>query len=206
MFNDCRSENFDAVERLVKSDNINLTNKNGDSPLIIACDHNRKKIVNFLIEKGANIIHRNNDNESALDIVRNKENEDYHEIETMLIDSGADSNIPKEDGDTLLTSACKREDLEEVKKLIKHGFNIDAKNRNGDTPLIIACKYGNKNIINYLISKGANLLNKGEYEISALMSACYFINDEIISKLIKNGCNCEEKDEDGNTSLMIAFQ
>ena len=58
----------------------------------------------------------------------------------------------RDNNETLLTSECKQGNIEEVKKLIHYGMNINKKNKDGDTPLLIACKNGNMELIKYLLS------------------------------------------------------
>jgi len=61
-------------------------------------------------------------------------------------------NNKRDNNKTLLTSECKQGNIEEVKKLIRYGMNINRKNKDGDTPLLIACKNGNIELIKYLLS------------------------------------------------------
>jgi len=49
---------------------------------------------------------------TALDIIRDYEADEFKEIEIMLIEYGADMEFLKKDGDILLISACKENDID----------------------------------------------------------------------------------------------
>jgi len=61
-------------------------------------------------------------------------------------------NNKRDNNETILTSECKQGNIEEVKKLIHYGMNINEKNKDGDTPLLIAFKNGNVELVKYLFS------------------------------------------------------
>jgi ankyrin repeat protein len=56
-----------------------------------------------------------------------------------------------------LNGAAKDGDLDEAKRLIEEGANIEAKDVSGSTPLYNALDQGNKEIVKFLILKGANV-------------------------------------------------
>ena len=56
-----------------------------------------------------------------------------------------------------LNDAAKEGDLDEVKRLIKEGANIESKDVSGSTPLYNALDRGNKEVVQFLILKGANV-------------------------------------------------
>jgi ankyrin repeat protein len=55
---------------------IDVSNNFGQSPLIIAAHHGHANIVTFLVDRGANIDHQNNDGLSALDLARDEDMEE----------------------------------------------------------------------------------------------------------------------------------
>jgi len=61
-------------------------------------------------------------------------------------------NNKRDNNETLLTSECEQGNIEEVKKLIHCGININKKIKDEDTPLLIACKNGNIELVNYILS------------------------------------------------------
>jgi|GEM_PF-2260136 len=73
-----------------KATNINLPLKNGDTPLHTAAKHNNEDAVKELIEAGAHINERNNENKTPYDIAQEKNNRDIMKI---LADAGAEITI-----------------------------------------------------------------------------------------------------------------
>lgn len=60
-------------------------------------------------------------------------------------------------GGGLLHQAAKKGNLDEVRRLIEDGANVNVKDENSDTPLYIAVGQGHKEIAELLISKGADV-------------------------------------------------
>jgi ankyrin repeat protein len=132
--------------------NIERKNRYGDSLLTCATINNVYQIVEFLISKGANIEHRDNDNMNALlisiDINEVNSEEQNHEepvneLTKLLIETykklGLDTNCIDVDGNTPLINAVQRNNKELVKYLINEGkANIEHKNKDGNNALILS--------------------------------------------------------------------
>jgi ankyrin repeat protein len=54
-----------------------------------------------------------------------------------------------------LNDAAKEGDLDEVKRLIKEGANIEVRDASASTPLYNAVDRGNRDVVEFLILKGA---------------------------------------------------
>ncbi|KAG4092973.1 ankyrin [Neocallimastix lanati (nom. inval.)] len=61
-------------------------------------------------------------------------------------------NTNRDEKDTYLTYECQQGNIEEVKKLIHQGIDINEKNKDGDTPLLIACKNCNIELVKCLLN------------------------------------------------------
>jgi ankyrin repeat protein len=59
--------------------------------------------------------------------------------------------------------ASSNDDIENVKKLIENGKDVNSYNINGNTPLHEACINGHTNVIKFLISIGAKINAKNHY-------------------------------------------
>ncbi|KAL6604307.1 hypothetical protein U3516DRAFT_841501 [Neocallimastix sp. 'constans'] len=82
--------------------------------------------------------------------IENKKKENQKlEIKNYIMEK---INNKRDNNETLLTSECKQDNIEEVKKLIHCGMDINKKNKDEDTPLLIACKNGNIELVKYLLS------------------------------------------------------
>ena len=70
---------------------MNFTNRNGDTPLMIAIQHKQRKIIDFLIHKGANVNHVNNNGNSALHFAL--AHDKTGQIAEYLVEKGANDSI-----------------------------------------------------------------------------------------------------------------
>jgi len=115
---------------------------------------------------------------------------------------GSDKDI---DMDTALYLAVKSGNLEEVKKIIKKGVNINALLYSDDyTALIYASENGNSDIVKFLINAGADLNIKPQGH-TALLCASQDGHLEVVKLLINGGADINIKSNSGYTALMLAF-
>ena len=61
-------------------------------------------------------------------------------------------NIKRDNKETLLNNECKYGNIEEVKKLIHCGMDINKKNKDRETPLLIGFENRNIELTKYLLS------------------------------------------------------
>ena len=107
---------------------VNIRNKNGDSPLYLAAVNNMEQVGKLLLEKGADIFSTNKDNNSPLRLaLKNGGN-----LQNWLITS---RTIVSTDGsgNTVLHYAADWEYADAIKTLLEKGADINAKNANGET-------------------------------------------------------------------------
>jgi len=145
----------------------------GHTALIAAASKNRKDIVRFLLDEGANVNKLNEYCESALTVAVANE---HHEIIKMLLDAGAAVNIMARIGligriTTILIIACQKGSIEIVKMLLDAKAKVNMQDRYEDTALMVATFYGFKNIVQMLLAAGADITLQNEEEQTALMIA-----------------------------------
>ena len=104
-----------------------------------------------------------------------------------------------------LMEACNNGDLDNLKRLIHEGSNVNEGNYLM-SPLMLASRKGYLEIVKELIKSGANVNQKSGSGITALMMASDWNKGtvEIVRELIKHGANVNEKNNTGETALMIA--
>lgn len=119
----------------------------------------------------------------------------------------AQKHLIKSYKETSLHDAVRRNDKNEVLRLIKKGANINALDSMGFTPLHEAAMKGRVEIAKILISKGAKVNSRtGIYRLSPLYQAALMRRYEIIRLLAKNGANMNIRDSQGSTPLMTSVE
>jgi ankyrin repeat protein len=134
IFDACRKGDVEAVRAIYESDNesINSVDMKGFTPLILAVYNEQPAIVDFLLEKGAQIDVADTAGNTALMGVCFK---GYKEIATKLINAGADVNQRNVNGATALTFAATFGHLDIAKMLLEKGADIYVPDVRGKSPL-----------------------------------------------------------------------
>ena len=86
-----------------------------------------------------------------------------------------------------LHNAAKNGDIEQVKKLIAQGADVNAKGRHGLMALTIASEKGHVDVVKALLSKGADVNVKDSSGQTALLYAFEDSHREIVQLLEKAG-------------------
>ena len=106
-----------------------------------------------------------------------------------------------------LNDAAKEGDLDEVKRLIEKGANIEVRDVSKSTPLYNAVDRGNKDVVEFLILKGANVnVNCTAVNYTPLhrATALFGGDKEMVNLLVANGANVNKVRKNGFTPLMDA--
>jgi len=147
--------------------NVNARMKDGTTPLNMAITMNRPRIVNILIEAGADIDARGPPATMcrtplcfAIDLGASR-------IALLLIEKGADVNKRSiaafghfgsfQDDDAPLHVAARKGDDAVVTKLIAAGADVNSVNAKGYTPLTIALRYNRTSVLNTITSAEINV-------------------------------------------------
>ncbi len=161
--------------------------------------------------------------------------EEREEIAKLLIDSGADTTIKDINGhtpflyakycnqnnivklleelpgssvgkfDAELIEAVGKRTLDEIKKLLAQGADVNARDTMGVSPLHFAAARGDKEIAEHLISKGANVNAVDNiWKNTPLHTAARFGRSNIIEVLVSKGADLNAKYISGHTPLHVA--
>jgi ankyrin repeat protein len=136
--------NVNIGQKLIDSGaNINQADVDGETPLIIAAANDQKDFVVLLLEQpninvnAAKLL--SYDGMTAL-VVAVRFVERHHpnaiDIVDILLNSGADPNIPDSKGDAALTHAIVSNNETLFTLLIAHGADVNQKNKLGKPPLM----------------------------------------------------------------------
>ncbi|MBO4533308.1 MAG: ankyrin repeat domain-containing protein [Treponema sp.] len=178
---------------------VNIRNKNGDSPLYLAAVKNLEQVGKLLLEKGADIFSTNKDNNSPLRLAL----KNGGLLQNWLITS---RTIVSTDGsgNTVLHYAADWEYAEAIKTLLEKGADINAKNANGETCLFNAAKSNNPSIIQLLVDGGASVKDRDNLGSTPLHIAVRWGAQKSAEKLIKLGININAQNSAGKSPLAEA--
>jgi len=177
---------------------IEAKDKRGRTALYVASIKGHKETVEFLIAKGAAVNTNDNQGRTAL---KQAMEWGHTEVVELLRQHGSTETI---------YGAVAFGDIDEVKRLISQGVDINAKaKREGNTPLIAAVRNGHNEIAELLIAKGADINAKGSRDYTALIRAAINRTQmegsiELTKLLLARGADIEARQEHGATALACA--
>ncbi len=179
---------------------INTQDTEGNSLVMIACNHKKKEIVQLLIKAGAPLNLVNDGGERVhTAAVRSGSKElvelllthdtclytnDNERIAILLDAISSNSleliqfllpyigtvNVPEGSEDVPLINAARSKNLEIVKLLLEQGALVNTRNNKGNTALHIAAKNGNFELVKLLVERGAEVNAQNKKGYTALTS------------------------------------
>lgn len=84
-----------SVREMIKDQNVNATDKTGNSALVYAAKYGHEQIAKILIEHNADVNHLNNENQTPLDM---SVIEDELEVAELLVESGGNTAYVSQNG------------------------------------------------------------------------------------------------------------
>ena len=189
----------EAVEFLhqIETVNINHTNEEGKTALMLACERGHEDIVHSLLSAGANVnLQDNNGWTAVMRVIRHN----HISIINMLLQANTWLKLPN--GPTeILMKACKSGNTQRVKLLLKDKVDPNTINKEGKTALMLACEKGHEDIIHSLLSAGANVNLQDNNGWTALMRAIRHDHISIINMLLQ--ANAWLKLPNGPTEILM---
>ncbi|WP_017663024.1 ankyrin repeat domain-containing protein [Baaleninema simplex] len=199
--------NVDIVRHFINiGTNVNIPNDRGDTALHRATDRVLAISPDDLYDEDENLEEdEDSDNRlfdaacRALEIVR------------LLIDAGADVNLPNCNGTTPLEIVLEQgmmdwieQSAEMVKLLIEAGADVNVAGDRGETPLMKLARYNRKDICQQLLQAGATVNTQDDRGKTALTIASEFGSSVVAKCLIEAGVDVNLADRNGNTALDYA--
>ncbi|GAA49890.1 transient receptor potential cation channel subfamily A member 1 homolog [Clonorchis sinensis] len=118
---------------------LNMANRKGDTPFLLAVAHVGCPVLQLLMEKGANPEVTNYDGAGSFHYA-------VQEYDPMVIellkDAGVDLNSKTIAGETPLYLAVRLHNTNLFEALLRAGANADCENAEGETPLMVAARQG----------------------------------------------------------------
>lgn len=203
---------------------INLTNKNGETALMVAARVGNDQMFEALMDAGANIYSKNIEGITVQEVA--KQNGHQSIVETIaryeaFINQGSDAfgeeskepapekqtdidvKVRDKFGQTHLMKFAALGNADMVKKLISLKSEVDAKDFSGLTALLLAVKKGSVKVVQQLLDAGANANAKDGQGKNSLLHAIEAGYASVIKPLITSGCKIDARYL-GATPLMIA--
>ena len=112
------------------------------------------------------------------------------------------------DYSTPLTRAVDNDDIEEVRRLIASGANVNGRDEDYDkiTPIFVAVENGNVEIVRLLIEAGAKVNIRDAEKRTPLMQLDGDATAELVQILIAAGAKVNLSDNEHNTALLLAAE
>ena len=202
-------EHWKAAEKLMTY-GVNINKIDANSPdkygipvLVKAAESGKLKIVQYLVDNGADIYLRTKFENTAL---MGASLFGHLDIVKYLVNQGSDVNAKNAGGETALMRAASQRHLGIVKYLLQNGADIDAQDRFGSTALMKGAYYGSLNIVRYLTKYGANINVRDDCQNTVLMQAVLEGQLNIVKYLINLGANVDDQNKYGETALIKAVK
>lgn len=182
-----------------KGFDVNAQTLQGVTPIFCIEDYN-PMMFNFLIEQGANVLHRTLSNRSMIHVAcRTGSFEFVQAVLSMRVRLDGVTN----DGCNALHLAVIGGNLKLIQHLLPH-FKIDCRTNAGYTPLLIAVEAEEVEIVRFLLVNGADITCQLRDERSALHLAALAGNTELCEILLTAGIPVDAIDAAGHTPAMLA--
>jgi len=108
-------------------------------------------------------------------------------------------------GRTALLTAVHNNDIEEARRLIASGANVNAQDDLLDTPFLYAAAEGRLEILRMTLAAGADLASRNRYGGTALIPAAHHGHVEIVRELLKTPIALDHINRLGWTALLEAI-
>ena len=219
--------NNEAVEFLLQLETVNIdhTNEEGKTGLMLACERGHEDIVHSLLSAGANvniqdnngwtalmmasmhnhisIIHmlleathlKTSNGSSALMIASYNGN---FKIVELLISRGVDHGV------NAFMVACQNGHTQIVELLLKEQVDPNVQGKGGWNPFMLACQNGHTQIVKFLLNKQVDPNVQMKNGWNAFMSACKNGHTQIVKLLLNGKVNPNVQMKDGWNTFMSA--
>ncbi|MGE5238715.1 MAG: ankyrin repeat domain-containing protein [Chloroflexota bacterium] len=163
---------------------VNGTNADGWSALMVASSKGRKDLVKLLLDRGARANAKTPQGQTPIMFAVHWGHED---VVKLLLDRGAEVDAQMTDGWTALIDAAQMDKVAVAKLLIEHGAQVNRRSNTGWTALMAASFNNRPELLKLLIEKGADVNARDDQGKTALGVAKSKGHSEIVKILTEAG-------------------
>ena len=197
-----QSGNNEAVQYLLELGvNINYSNSEGKTALMLACKAGHEEVVQTLVLGGANVQNSKNGRTALIQASKNG----HYQVVEILLKKGADPNIHDNDGWTALIVASDNDHQQVVELLLEKQVDPNVQNsKNGRTALIQASQNGHYQVVEILLQKGAD---PNIHDNDALIASSETGHQQVVELLLEKQVDPNVRNsKNGRTALLQASQ
>ncbi|MBA2379377.1 MAG: ankyrin repeat domain-containing protein, partial [Blastocatellia bacterium] len=176
-------EDLDEVKQLLAAGtDVNVTDSEGDTPLMTAVLVGSVEITRLLLDSGADA---NAVEEKGMTALMFLDEESTAELAEMLVNAGSSLEAEDVDGDTpLVVAAVRSVPAEVLEVLIRASSDVNHRNKKGETALMIAAREGDLENVQLLLAAGADVNAEDEDGETAWDKAS---DDDVEELLVAHG-------------------
>ncbi|KTD03251.1 ankyrin repeat domain-containing protein [Fluoribacter gormanii] len=226
------NDRLDIIKLFPEEFAAKVTDNDGNTPLMVAAGRGNLNIIEYLLEKGADLHQSNNHGESA--VIFAVENGQLNTLK-FLDEKGVDLTIVNNKGENPLLVAAKNGHLACVSYLLDRGFSADLKDNQGKTAfqlaletsqleiadllvagstsnekdhaLIDAVNRGDLAAVQWLVEHGASLAAMDTFQMTPLLLAAHMGNIKLVDYFLSlDPSPVHDKDSEGDNILFVAIK
>ncbi|XP_067653215.1 serine/threonine-protein phosphatase 6 regulatory ankyrin repeat subunit B-like [Haliotis asinina] len=201
----CQGGSVKIVKYIITQNIVDINGSDGNNmtPLLLAAYHGNIDVLGLLIEKGANTLAVNQRSRDSLHLSCIGGHVDT--VKYVLSQTSVDINSKDCENMTPVLLAAYYGKREVFDILVKMGADLSVIDEDGDNILHWACHGGNVKIVTYiLIQNIVDINSKGDENMTPVMLAAYHGKNEAFDILVKKGADLSIIDEDGDNILHSA--
>ncbi|GAX14882.1 ankyrin repeat-rich membrane spanning protein [Fistulifera solaris] len=222
-------DDWSAVADLLRRGaNLHVCDNTNSTPLLRATRNGHYRVVELLLQSGADAAHQDFAGLTALDwathygdaslirlllpyfvnsavLLIAVERNMPDVVRLFCTDSRVDVNYKNEEGSAALHNACNTGFEQVVDVLLQHSeIQVDVMDASGGTPLLQACQHDHRSIAMALLEAGANVNHADQSGDTPLLIAtkCGYV--KLVKILLRCGANVNVRDSYGTTVLLAA--
>uniref|UniRef100_A0A1X7UC84 Uncharacterized protein n=1 Tax=Amphimedon queenslandica TaxID=400682 RepID=A0A1X7UC84_AMPQE len=197
--------NNQAVEFLLhlKTVNINHTNEEGKTALMLACKGGCEDIVHSLLPAGANVNIQDNKGWTAL-MIASEHN--HISIINTLLQANAVFDLRTTNGSNALIIASYQGHYEVVQLFISKKVDCKYQQKDGWNAFMLACENGHTQIVQLLLKEQVDPNVQKKDGVNALMRACASGHTQIVELLLNEKVDPNVQEKGGGNAFMLACQ